>query len=172
MTQPLFHLVCGSTGAGKTTYARALADKVGGVRFSIDDWMTTLFWKDAPQPIQFDWAIERVRRCEDMILAVALQGAGRGVSAVLDLGFTKAEQRARMAQAVRDAGFEVSLHLLDVDAETRWGRVENRNRDKGATFAMEVSRPMFDFIETMWETPDAAERAALNAVVPDAVAAP
>jgi nucleoside-triphosphatase THEP1 len=30
------HLICGSTGAGKTTYANRLAEEVGGVVFSID----------------------------------------------------------------------------------------------------------------------------------------
>jgi len=43
MTDHLIHLVCGSTGAGKTTYARALSERIGAVRFSIDEWMTALF---------------------------------------------------------------------------------------------------------------------------------
>src|SRR5689334_16988583 len=44
----LVHLICGSTGAGKTTYARRLADEIGAVVFSIDEWMAALFWMDAP----------------------------------------------------------------------------------------------------------------------------
>ncbi len=47
MAAPRVHLIAGSTGAGKTTYARALAEQVGGVRFSIDEWMTALFWMDS-----------------------------------------------------------------------------------------------------------------------------
>jgi predicted kinase len=161
---PMIHLVCGSTGAGKTTYAKALCDKIGAVRFSIDEWMTALFWKDAPQPIEFAWAIERVVRCETVILPAAVQCAGRGAPAVLDLGFTTADQRARIAKAARDAGFETSLHLLDVDREVRWGRVEGRNRDRGETFAMHVDRGMFDFVETLWERPDEAELAGFGDV--------
>ena len=38
MPPPALHLVCGSTGAGKTTYAIALADRLCAVRFSIDEW--------------------------------------------------------------------------------------------------------------------------------------
>ena len=38
-------LIVGCTGAGKTTYARRLADEIGGIRFSIDEWMMALFWK-------------------------------------------------------------------------------------------------------------------------------
>ena len=44
----LIHLICGSTGAGKTTYAHELAKSIGGVVFSIDEWMVTLFGEDAP----------------------------------------------------------------------------------------------------------------------------
>ena len=51
MQEALFHIICGSTGAGKSTYARKLAEQVGGLHFAIDDWMVTLFWKDSPQPI-------------------------------------------------------------------------------------------------------------------------
>ena len=47
---PLIHLICGSTGAGKTTYAKALAAKLGAVHFSIDQWMATLYWPDASTP--------------------------------------------------------------------------------------------------------------------------
>ncbi|MFN9580481.1 MAG: AAA family ATPase, partial [Novosphingobium sp.] len=61
-------LIVGSTGAGKTTYARRLAEELGGVRFSIDEWMMTLFWADSPQPIEFQWTIERVRRCEALVM--------------------------------------------------------------------------------------------------------
>jgi len=39
------HLISGSTGAGKTTYARELSERIEGVCFSIDRWMSTLFWE-------------------------------------------------------------------------------------------------------------------------------
>ena len=57
------HLICGSTGAGKTTYALQLAEKLYAVRFSIDAWMAALFWMDTPQPLDPAWSIERVERC-------------------------------------------------------------------------------------------------------------
>lgn len=40
---PTIHLICGSTGAGKTTYSARLSEQTGAVSFSIDDWMVTLF---------------------------------------------------------------------------------------------------------------------------------
>jgi predicted kinase len=166
MTNPTksaaFHIICGSTGAGKSTYAKRLADEIGGIHFAIDAWMVTLFWKDSPQPIEFEWAMERVNRCEVMIGDLALASVRRGVPAVLDLGFTKAHHRAKFVAMAKQADLGVALHFLDVPADIRWARVEQRNAQKGATYSLEVNRGMFDFVEGMWEAPDEAELAALN----------
>ena len=62
------------------------------------------------------------------------------------------------------AGLGVRLHFVDVDPAERWRRVEGRNHDRGETFRLAVTRPMFDFIETIWQPPDAGEMAALNGV--------
>lgn len=150
-------LVVGSTGAGKTTYARQLAGDIGAARFSIDEWMTTLFWPDSPQPIEFDWTIERVRRCEEMIFAKAIALAGLGIRSILDLGFTTRENRDRFREMGAEQGLLAAVHFVDVPAEERWRRVEKRNSERGETYAMQVDRDMFDFMENMWEPPDEAE---------------
>jgi predicted kinase len=59
----------------------------------------------------------------------------------------------------RAVGVECVLHVLDVDAEVRWERVCERNRGDGATFTFEVTREMFEFVETRWELPSVEERA-------------
>ena len=150
-------MVVGCTGAGKTTYARTLADEIGGVRFSIDEWMMTLFWADSPQPIQFAWTMERVNRCEAQIFAQVQQLASRGVPAVLDLGFTKKDHRDKFRALAHDAGLSAVVHFVDVPADERWYRVNRRNKERGETYAMEVTRDMFDFMEGLWEPPDEAE---------------
>lgn len=166
MTEPLIHLVCGSTGAGKTTYALALAAQQGGIRFSIDEWMAALFWPDAPQPIDAAWAMERVERCYGRIWATAAEVAARGVPCVLDLGFTRADSRARFAGLAKDAGLGVRLHLLDLPAEERWRRVQARNAGAGATrhLAFPISREMFDYVEGLWEPPTTEEMIAFDGV--------
>ena len=146
-------LVVGCTGAGKTTYARALAEERGAIRFSIDEWMMPLFGPDVPQPIRFDWMMERVNRCEAVIFATAQQAAACGLPVVLDLGFTKKAHRDKFRTLCAEAGLSVAVHFVDALRETRWQRVEQRNRDQGATFAMIVDRSMFDFMEVMWEPP-------------------
>lgn len=150
-------LIVGCTGAGKTTYARQLVDQLGAVRFSIDEWMTALFWADSPQPIEFQWTMERVERCEAQIFAMVRQLATRGIPAVLDLGFTRKQHRDKFRALGAQAGLTSVVHFLDVPAEERWLRVGRRNQQRGETFAMEVNRQMFDFMEGLWEPPTSEE---------------
>jgi predicted kinase len=153
-----WHLVAGSTGAGKSTAAREIAERVGGVRFSMDEWMSALYWMDCPEKNDLPWALERVGRCEAQIAAVAGELAGVGVSSVLDLGFTQRSQRMEWLKRAQAVGVECVLHVLDVDAEVRWGRVCERNRGEGKTFTFEVTREMFEFMEARWELPGVEER--------------
>ena len=158
------HLICGATGAGKTTYALKLSETLGAVHFSIDEWMVSLYGPDAPQPMDWGWISTRVRRCEDLIAAMALRTARRGTSAVLDLSFLRRADRARFAEMARDAGVPVRLHYVDVDPAERWRRVSERNTRKGETYRLTVTRLMFDGIESIWQPPSAAELAALDGV--------
>ena len=153
----LVHLVTGATGAGKTQYSIALAEQMGAVRFSIDDWMTRLFWMDSPQPIEFEWTIERIARCEAQIRDLVAALVGQGMASVLDLGFTKANHRVEFAAFAKAIGTSAKLHWIDVPEEQRWARVVRRNSQRGSTYAMDVDRAMFDFMEGEWEPPSAAE---------------
>lgn len=150
-------LVVGCTGAGKSTYARALADQLGGLRFSVDEWMTVLFWADSPQPIEFSWTMERVNRCEAQIFAMAQQAAARGVLRVLDLGFTTKAHHDKFRALGEAVDLSVAVHFVDVPAGERWRRVEQRNTQQGETFSLTVGRGMFDFMEGLWEPPSEAE---------------
>ncbi len=163
----LIHLICGSTGAGKTTYALRLADDLGAARFSIDEWMTRLFWMDTPQPLEPAWSIERVERCMAQIWATASDVAARGTPCILDFGFGQAMTRKRFADLARQSGLTVQLHVLDLPAEERWRRVERRNAEKGDSYQLtfDVTREMFDFVEGMWEPPPADETAVYDSVV-------
>ncbi|MGJ4950344.1 AAA family ATPase [Bradyrhizobium sp. HKCCYLS20291] len=164
-----FHLVCGATGAGKTTYARDLVSRCNGVHFSIDEWMVALFASDQPEPLRVDWITERVGRCERQIGRMAIGCARAGIAPVLDLSFLRASSRASFAAMARQSGFDVTLHFLDVPADERWRRVSSRNATRGETFSLTVTRPMFDFIESIWEPPTAAEMSAHRGVYAPAV---
>lgn len=161
-------MVCGSTGAGKTTYAISLAEALSAVHFSIDQWMTTLFWMDSADPIEAVWAMARVRRCYEQIWSVSAQMLKLGLPVLLDLGFTTAKDRRDFADRAASLDIPVTLHLLDVPAEERWRRVVRRNADQGAhrDLGFNVTREMFNYVETLWETPSEEEMLTLNGFRP------
>lgn len=153
----LLHLVAGSTGAGKTSYARSLSEKYGGLLLSIDPWMSTLFGPDQPATPDFAWLKVRTGRCEEQMWELIHQCAHMGLPVIADCGFTRRDHRARWRDRAMAAGIAAALHHLDVPVEVRWNRVQERNQRKGATFSFEVSRAMFDFIEGLWQPPSASE---------------
>lgn len=161
----LVHLVCGATGAGKSTYSDQLAQDLRGVRFSIDEWMERLHNPDRPEELLFDWFYERVQRNCAQMRALAEQLAGIGVPAVFDCGLTNATERAIFADWAEEMGFSVQLHFVDVPTRLRWERVQKRNREQAETFQFEVTREMFDFIESIWEAPSGEEMARMSGIM-------
>lgn len=164
MNAPAFdiHLVCGSTGAGKSTYSESLSKSVGGVRFSIDEWMQRLHNMDQPEQMSFDWFYDRVQRNCAQMRDMADKLIVLNVPAVFDCGLTNKRERDIFADWARAKGYSVQLHFVDVPAEIRWERVQKRNRERAETFQFEVTRYMFDFIESIWEPPTEDELTALS----------
>jgi predicted kinase len=160
----MIHFICGSTGAGKSTYAAKLAMEIGAVVFSIDEWMAALYWRDAPQPLQDAWVTERVTRCQMRIWGTAKEVAAHRVPCILEVGFNLAKTRAQFGAYAREAGLQVQMHFLDVSAQERWRRVEKRNADKSGPLGFDITREMFDFVEAMWEPPSPTEMVALNGI--------
>ena len=161
MAPASLHFLVGSTGAGKTTYAIRFCRDVGAVRFSIDEWMSALFWMDSPQPIEPAWSMERVRRCSNQMWDTALQVAKLGTPCMLEAGFASRSNRSRYATMAVKAGLTVQFHVLDAPVDERWRRVQERNGrpDSQGQLSFPLTREMFDFTETFWEPPTDEEMA-------------
>jgi predicted kinase len=140
-------MICGPVGVGKTTYSIALAQELGAVRFSIDDWLSELFFPDQPDPLTYDWAVARARRCETRILAVSHDILALGRDVIWDMGFMERDQRARVLAAVAGTPYSVRLHALEAPADVRRARVAQRNIDKPEGYVMDVTDEIFDFME-------------------------
>jgi predicted kinase len=151
------YIILGSTGAGKSTYSKEISKKNNSLIFSIDEWMKKLYWMDAPKENTLDWALERVKRCENQIWCMALQTLSKGNSVILDLGFSKKEQRESFYKLLNDADIPFEIHFLDIDATTRWKRVEERNSLKTDTYQFDVNKETFDWMEGYFERPDLDE---------------
>ncbi len=150
-------LVCGPTGAGKTTYSLSLSKEIGAIRFSIDPWMQTLFAKDMTS-LDYAWMIERVNRCYEQIWQVGEQVLALDGNVILDLGFTTKAQRGVFVEKAKELDLFPEVHYLDAPKDIRKRRVEKRNVDKDPNvYAFEVNEMMFDFMEPKFEVPDQQE---------------
>ena len=150
-------LVCGPTGAGKTTYSLSLSNEIEAIRFSIDPWMNTLFVEDM-KSLDYEWMIERVYRCYEQIWEVSEQILAINGNVVLDLGFTTKAQRAMFSDRAKNMKINTEIHYLDAPADIRRQRVEKRNIEKDpSVYAFEVTDMMFNFMEPRFEVPDQNE---------------
>lgn len=169
----LVYLIVGSTGAGKTTYAKSFSNQVKATIYSIDDWMKALYWQDMPPNPSNEWFLEngkwyvdRIERCEKLIWTNTLDRIGRKEPTILDLGFSTKDHRIKFINKCKDIGASAEIHFVDVDADTRWDRVQKRNSEKGSTFAMTVDRGMFEYIESIFQAPTDAEGAKVVRITP------
>jgi len=151
------HVIFGPCGAGKTTYAHTFARREGAVAFILDDWMARLFGPDIPEPIEYQWMLERVGRCEAQIWSTAAAVMAAGTSAVFDIGLMRRSDRARVREIAEGAGLPLQFHFVDAPQDVRRARVAGRNTIRGESFAIEVSPEMFEFIEGVYEPPAADE---------------
>jgi predicted kinase len=149
--------IFGPCGAGKTTYARTFARCEKAVAFVLDDWMARLFGPDMPEPLEYEWMLERVGRCEAQIWSVAAATIAAGTPVILDIGLMRRADRERVRQIAEGAGLDLVFHFVDAPTEVRRARVAERNVVRGENFAIDVQPEMFDFIEGVYEAPEPVE---------------
>jgi predicted kinase len=151
------NVIFGPCGAGKTTYAHALARREGAVPFILDEWGARLFGPDLRGPIELQWMLERAGRCAALIWSTATAVVTAETSVVLDLGLMRRADRDRIRQTAEAAGLSLQWHFVDAPKDVRRARVAGRNTTKGETFVMEVTPEMFNHIEGLYEAPEPDE---------------
>jgi uncharacterized glyoxalase superfamily protein PhnB/predicted kinase len=151
------HLIIGPVGAGKSTFARRLAQEQAALRLTLDQWLVQLFSPDRPSEGVPEWYVERAGRCVEQIWSVALEATELGSEVVLEIGLLQRRERERFYQRVKAAGLELKVHVLDAARDVRRERVNARNRARGATFSMVVPPAIFELASDLWEPPDESE---------------
>lgn len=151
------HLVVGPVGAGKSTFVLRLCREHGAVRLTLDEWMTVLFRPDRPDDGVVPWYVERTQRCIEQIWQVAQQILEAGTDVVLEIGLIRRHERESFYGRVDARALELTIYLLDAPREVRRARIEQRNRQRGDTFSMEVPPEIFELASDMWEPLTQAE---------------
>lgn len=154
---PKVHLVEGPVGAGKSTFASALAGRIGGVHLALDAWFAQLFSPDRPSGDVMPWYVERKARLLDRLWHHALALREAGVAPVLELGLVQRHSREDVYARARDAGVELVPYVLVASREVRRERVARRNVEQGPTFSMVVPDAFFERASDAWEEPDELE---------------
>jgi predicted kinase len=144
-------------GAGKSTFGLQLAHGHRAVRLTLDEWMATLFRPDRPAVGVVEWYVERAARCIEQIWALTKQSLSEGIDVILEIGLLRRHEREAFYRRVDDAGFDLTIHVVDAARDIRRQRVIDRNHGAGPTFSMIVPPEIFEYASDLWEPADAAE---------------
>lgn len=154
---PKLYLIEGPVGAGKSTFAKALALRDGGIHVPLDEWFSRLFSPDRPATDFMPWYVERKQRLVELIWSHARCILASGKDAILELGLIQRRARVAFCQRVQEADVDLVVHVLDAPREVRRLRVQRRNAERGPTFSMVVPDAVFEMASNMWEPPDEVE---------------
>lgn len=154
---PKVHLIEGPVGAGKSTFAKSMVLRSGGIHVPLDEWFAKLFSPDRPTTDFVSWYIERKKRLHELIWSHARNIVASGKDAILELGLIQRQSRVAFYQQVIDEGIDLAVHVLDAPREVRRLRVQRRNAERGPTFSMIVPDTVFEAASDMWEPPDEIE---------------
>jgi predicted kinase len=154
---PHIHLIEGPVGAGKSTFAKAMATHSPCVHIALDEWFARLFSPDRPDGDVTSWYIQHKHRLVDLIWDHAQSVIAAGSNVALELGLIQRRARLDFYQRVESSALDFTVHVLDAPLDLRRQRVQLRNQDRGPTFSMVVPEHIFEIASRMWEPPDEFE---------------
>jgi hypothetical protein len=150
------HLICGLPGAGKTTLAKKIEEENRALRFSLDEWLITLFGRYEITPDNHAAHVERVLACRSVIWMMAERALRLGVDVILDDGFFLKEHRGQYKDLILKAGANPKLYFVDVDSEKLLTRLHNRNSDL-PTNNFAIENDLMTYFFSLFEPPTSDE---------------
>lgn len=159
------HFIEGPVGAGKSTYAKALAKTDGFTHIALDEWFVRLYSPDRPTGNFVPWYVERKDRLIELILSYARTVLATN-SIALELGLIQQGPRLALLRQLQEEGIPFCVHVLDAPKSVRRERVQRRNTEQGETFSMVVPDEIFEVASRLWEAPDEFEQEEFEFVFP------
>lgn len=148
------HLICGFIAAGKTTFAKHLAETCGGVRFSTDEWMISLYGHHMSRN-DFE---DRLVRCKTLIWEISKNLLALEIDVILDFGFWKREERTRYRDLAYQENADCKLYFLEGEFDQLRQRVKSRNAML-LPGQFEITDKMFEEFVPVFQPPAEEERA-------------
>jgi predicted kinase len=114
-------VICGLPGSGKTTLAKALEKRLGGIRFCPDEWMEALSLNI--------WDQERRARIEALQWRLGQELLARGLVVIIEWGTWGRAERDSLREGARALGAAVELRYLPATEEMLWERIGRRGME-------------------------------------------
>jgi predicted kinase len=130
-------IVCGLSGAGKTTLARKLEERIGAVRLNPDEWMSALeinLWDEAARA-----------RIEALQWTLAQRLLETGNIVIIEWGTWSRVERDVLRDGARTLGAAVELHTVTAPVEVLWERIANRAAEDPPITREQVAQWMRQF---------------------------
>jgi predicted kinase len=155
---PTVHLISGLPGAGKSTYAQQLQLQTGGVLYTLDRFLITMFGRYAVPDVGGDEHVRRVLACREVIWMSAEKLLSRGADVILDDGYFLREHRRKVVEAAAAVGGAAKIHYVETPIEEIKARLADRNKELPVyNFAIEPDT--LEGCVRMFETPSDADAA-------------
>jgi predicted kinase len=119
---PRLIIVCGLPGSGKTTHTKALARRLGAVRFCPDEWMDALSLDIYDE--------ERRAKIEALHWKFSQELLALGLTVIIEWGTWGRAERDALRLGARALGAAVELHYLAASADVLFERIQRRGLEK------------------------------------------
>jgi len=122
-SQNTVYIICGRTGAGKTTLSKKIASELRAFRISHDEWLLTAFGSDIQQA-DFKTCCERIN---ELIWRQVEQAITCGIDVILE-GWGGRELRDQARQVLTQRNIHHQFITIECPKEVRLERVMRRNK--------------------------------------------
>ena len=141
------HLLCGFTGAGKTTFAKSLEKDHSAVVFSHDEWMVKLYGRNPPSE-DFHTYFDRI---SDLIWQLASRVLTLEQDVILDHGFWTRADRDLARTKAQQIGVATKLYFVECSEEVMRQRVLTRT--EMCLSSLYINEPAFESFKARFQAP-------------------